>query len=169
MKYPILAALALAGWSVATVAQAQAPADAVVVSNPWARASAGAATTGAAYLTVVANGQADSLTGASTPAAAKAEVHQTIAVNGVMQMRSVPAIPLEPGKPVTLAPGGYHVMLMGLQHPLKPDETFPLTLTFEHAKPVTVTVKVGAVGAAASGGHDMHGMTGMAPAGTTKP
>jgi hypothetical protein len=137
----------------------------IVVSNAWARASAGAATTGAAYFTVTDNAVADRLTGASTPAAGKAELHETRNENGVMQMRAVPALSLEPGKPITLAPGGYHVMLMGLKKPLKVGESFPLTLTFEKASPITVQVQVAAAGAAAG----MPAMHGSPPMGGSKP
>jgi hypothetical protein len=38
-------------------------------------------------------------------------------------------------------------MLMGLKAPLKQGDSFPLTLRFEHAPPITVTVNVEAVGA----------------------
>ncbi len=145
---PVLIATLAAASLWAGSAAAQAPQAGIAVTNPWARASAGATTTGAAYLTLVNSGPPDSLTGASTPVAGKAEVHETTNVNGVMQMRAVPALPLEPNKPLTFAPGGYHVMLMGLHHPLKQGETFPLTLSFAHAPPMTVEVKVGAAGAA---------------------
>ena len=37
-------------------------------------------------------------------------------------------------------------MLTRPKHPLKEGETFPLTLTFEHAAPITVQVKVAAAG-----------------------
>jgi hypothetical protein len=76
-----------------------------------------------------------------------------------MKMRSVAALPVAPGKPVVLSPGGYHVMLMGLKQPLVEGESFPLTLTFEHGPPVTVHVQVqraGAGPAGASGGSDHH-------------
>jgi periplasmic copper chaperone A len=117
------------------------------VDHPWARASAGAAKTGAAYLTITDQGQPDQLTGASTPVADTAEVHESMADMGTMKMRPVAGLPLAPGKPVKLAPGGYHVMLMGLKAPLKQGDTFPLTLRFEHAAPMTVTVTVEAIGA----------------------
>ena len=42
------------------------------------------------------------------------------------------AIDLPAGKAVPLAPGGYHVMLMGLKRQLKEGETVPLTLVVEH-------------------------------------
>src|SRR3954447_24735049 len=71
------------------------------VEHAWARPSAGAATTGAAYLTVTDTGQPDRITGAASPAAATVQVHETIDDHGVMKMRSVDGISLEPGKPVT--------------------------------------------------------------------
>ena len=120
----------------------------IVISNAWARASAGAATTGVAYFTIADNMGADRLIGVSTPAADMAELHETRSENGVMRMRPVASLSLEPGKPVTLAPGGYHLMLMGLKKPLQAGNSFPLTLTFEKAPPVTVQVSVGALGAA---------------------
>ena len=116
------------------------------IDHPWARASAGAAKNGAAYLTITGQGQRDRLTGVSTPAAATAELHESMSDMGTMKMRPLPGITLDPGKPVTLAPGGFHVMLMGLKAPLKAGDTFPLTLQFEHAPPLTVTIAVEPVG-----------------------
>jgi copper(I)-binding protein len=102
---------------------------------------------GAAYLTVTDHGRPDRLVGATTPAAGSPELHETIQDNGGMKMRPVAVIALDPGKPVTLAPGSDHVMLMGLKAPLKAGDSLPLTLTFEHAKPITVIVSIEAVGA----------------------
>ena len=122
----------------------------VTVAHPWARATAEHAETGAAYATLTA-GTADRLTGASTPVAAMVQVHEVIQDNGIMRMREVAGgLALEPGKPVTLAPGGYHLMLLGLKQQLKPGESFPLTLTFAREPPVTVNVMVNAAG------HMMH-------------
>jgi len=118
------------------------------VDQPWTRATAGGGTTGAAYLTLTAHDQGDRLTGASTPVADMAELHQSSEDHGVMRMRPVEGLALEPGKPVALSPGGMHLMLMGLKQPLKQGASFPLTLTFEHAPPVTVQVPVKAAGAA---------------------
>jgi periplasmic copper chaperone A len=118
-------------------------ASTITVTHPWARPSAGAATTGAAYLTLTDTGAADRLTAVSTPVAGTADVHETISDKGMMKMRPVEGgLALTPGKPVTLSPGGYHVMLMGLKAPLKAGDTFPLTLTFQHAPPQTITVIV---------------------------
>jgi periplasmic copper chaperone A len=131
--------------------------DGVMVHEAWARASAGAATTGAAYVTLMGGTQPDSLVGASTPVAAKAEPHATINDNGVMKMRPAGAVPIPAHQMVTFAPGGTHIMLMGLKQPLAAGQSFPLTLTFAHAAPVTVDVKVRGLGRgpnAAMSGHD---------------
>jgi copper(I)-binding protein len=135
--------LAMTLLATAAVAQDAAP----TVGTPWARATAGAGTTGAAYLTLTAHGTADRLTGASTPIAGMAELHRTQDDHGIMQMRPVDGLPLAPETAETLAPGGIHLMLMELKHPLKQGDSFPLTLTFEHAPPQTVQVQVKGPGA----------------------
>ncbi len=125
----------------------------ITVEQPWARASAGQAPNGAAFLTLTNSGSAaDYLVSASGDVAERVELHEHSMKDGVMQMRPVEKIEVVPGTPTMLKPGGYHVMLIGLKAPLKQDETFPLTLTFENAGAVTVTVTVGGVGAM-SGGH----------------
>jgi hypothetical protein len=131
----------------------------VQVTDVWARASAGAATTGAAYASLTAGEQGDRLTAASTPIAQTAEVHESTSEGGIMRMRPVPGLDIPAGKTVKLSPGGYHIMMFGLHQPLKAGQSFPLTLTFAHAAPVTVTVNVRPIGAA--GGMQMdHGQMG---------
>jgi copper(I)-binding protein len=148
--FPILASARAAAPAINHTAS---PSEAVLVADrgiavpeAWARASAGAATTGAAYVTLVGGAQTDQLVGASTPIAVTAEVHETISDGGIMRMRPVAAVPIPPGKTVTFAPGGYHIMLIDLQHPLTAGERFPLTLKFAHATPVTVQVTVRGLG-----------------------
>jgi periplasmic copper chaperone A len=125
-----------------------AAADGVTVQQAWARASAGAGTTGAAYVTLMGADQSDGLVGASTPIAATAEVHETTNDNGIMKMRPVGTVPLPPHQMVTLSPGGYHIMMTGLKRKLVAGGSFPLTLAFTHNAPITVDVKVQAVGSA---------------------
>jgi copper(I)-binding protein len=52
---------------------------------------------------------------------------------GVMKMYPVDGVDLPAGKTVKLAPGGYHVMLMGLNAPLQAGRSIPVKLTFELA------------------------------------
>jgi periplasmic copper chaperone A len=131
----------------------------ISVDKAWARPSVGASMASAAYFTVTDPAGTDRLVALSTPAATSAELHESFSDNGVMKMRPVAGLTLDQGKPVSLAPGGYHVMLTGLKQPLKAGDSFPLTLKFEHAAPVTITVPVQTSAAAGTGmsmpGHTM--------------
>jgi len=119
----------------------------ITVQDPFARASAGMAETGAAFMKLSnASAVNDQLVAASTPVSAKTELHDTIKEGDIMRMRQVPSIEVPAGGTVALQPGGLHIMLMGLKQPLREGETFPLTLTFAHAGAVTVEVPVKSVG-----------------------
>ncbi|HXP32040.1 MAG TPA: copper chaperone PCu(A)C [Stellaceae bacterium] len=130
--------------SFATPVWAQAQSGpSVEIDHPWARATLAGTKTGAAYMTFVNKGTADDrVVGASTPVAAKAEIHEMILQDGVMKMRPVAALDLKPGSTTVLEPGKYHVMLIGLKHPLKPGDTFPLTLKLEQGGERQVMVAV---------------------------
>ena len=134
----------------------------IQITNAWARATPGGAQTAAAYLTIEAP-TGDRLTGVSTPAAQKSDVHSMTNDNGVMKMRPVDGLDLPAGQAVTLKPGGYHIMLTGLAKPLEEGQSFPLTLDFAKAgaRQVTVTVeKVGSMGPGNQTGNTMN-MPGM--------
>jgi periplasmic copper chaperone A len=129
-------------------AAAVAQTGGVQVKDAWARATPGGAKNGAAYLTLVSP-TGDKLTSVTSPVANMTRLHQMTNEGGVMKMQEVPAIDLPAGQPVTLKPGGLHLMMTGLEHPLEPGQSVPLTLTFEKSgtREVTVTVaKVGAMG-----------------------
>ena len=105
---------------------------------------------GVVYLTITDTGAKDTLTGISTPVADKAELHQSFDDHGVMKMRPVSTLQIEPGRPVTLAPGSYHIMLMGLKQNLSKGDSFPITLTFAKAGPVQAIATVAKAGATTS-------------------
>lgn len=129
----------------------------IVVSEPFARASAGMATAGAAYLTLRNDGgAADRLTGAATPAAGHAELHTHIRDGDVMRMREVDFIEVPADQTVRLEPGGLHVMLLDLKAPLLEGTMFPLTLTFASAGAITVEVPVRSAAAMAPMHHHRH-------------
>ena len=121
------------------------------IKTPWARATPGHAENGAAYLTIVSP-TADRLTAVSSPVAKKVELHTMSMQGGVMKMRPLAAIDIPAGQPVTLSPGGMHMMLEGLTQPLREGQSFPLTLSFDHAGPQQVTVAIERAGAMGPGG-----------------
>lgn len=134
-----LAPLALA----AAAALAALPATAqVAVADAWVRGTvAGQSATGA-FMRITA-GTDMALVAAASPVAKVVEVHEMKMEGGVMKMSAIERLPLPANRTVELAPGGYHVMLMGLAHPLKEGETVPIALTFadKAGKKQTVEVK----------------------------
>ncbi len=96
----------------------------------------------------------------STPVAKTADVHRMEMTDGVMTMRALPdGVSIPAGGSAVLEPGGLHLMLGGLQAPLRAGESVPLTLSFEKAGTVDVVLKVEAKGAGKAGmpGHGDHG------------
>ncbi|MBV8921811.1 copper chaperone PCu(A)C [Bradyrhizobium sp.] len=138
----------------------------LVISQAWSRATPRGAKTGGGFLTIENKGSApDRLVAVSGDFADKIEVHEMAVKNGVMTMRAVEnGLTIEPGKTVTLAPGGYHLMMLDLKAPLKQGDKLPVTLQFEKAGTVVVTLDVqgvGAKGPAAEGGKMDMKMDGM--------
>ena len=119
-----------------------------VIENGWSRATAVGQSVGAGFLTVRNPGAtADKIVSASSDAAAKVELHQHANDNGVMKMRAVTDIEVPANGSVTLAPSGYHLMLMGLKAPLMEGQHVPLTIVFEKAGAVTTQLMVAGPGA----------------------
>lgn len=132
-----------------------ASASSVMVMKAFARASATpTAQSGAAYVSLMSHGEADRLLSAATPAAKSAEIHKSEVVDGVMKMTSVEALELPANGTLEMKPGGYHIMLTGLNKPLVKGEEIEIVLTFEKAGEVRVKVPVGEV-AAGSMDHSM--------------
>ena len=116
------------------------------VSNAWARATSAKAENGAAYLTILSP-TTDRLLSASSPAAKKTDLHTMEMAGMVMKMRPIAGLDIPAGQPVALKPGGEHIMLIGLQQPLREGQSFTLTLNFEKAGARTVSVAVEKAGA----------------------
>jgi periplasmic copper chaperone A len=135
--------------SLGVEAHAQAPAvGAIVIDQPWARATPGGAKTGAAYMTVKNNGASvDRLLGATTAVADKVQFHKETRDDGVSRMQEVPSLDVKPGAKITFKPGVMHMMMVGLKQPLKEGQTVPMTLQFERAGNIAVTVSIEKVGA----------------------
>lgn len=129
-----------AAWSAA------AHAGEISVTEVWARATAGGARSTAVYFTVTTD-QPDTLVGATSPVAAAASLHADVSHDGVMSMRALDAVAVQPRQPMTFRPQGFHLMLERLQGPLREGERFPLTLTFRKAGPITADVAVLKAGA----------------------
>lgn len=122
---------------------------ALEIGHPWARATPPTAPTGGGYLSVKNTGtEPDRLVSVSSPAAGVVQVHEMKMEGNVMRMREIDGpLEIKPGETVTLAPGGMHLMMMGLKAPLKQGEKVPLSLVFEKAGKIDVELVVVAMGA----------------------
>lgn len=123
----------------------------LLITQAWSRATPGGAKVAGGYLTIENKGSSpDRLIAGSTDVAGKFEIHEMAMNNGVMTMRPLDrGLPIEPGKTVKLAPGGFHLMLMDLKGALKQGDKVPVTLEFEKAGKVTLSLDVQGVGAQA--------------------
>ena len=121
----------------------------LVITQAWSRATPGGATIGAGYLTIENTGSApDRLIGGSADVAGEIQVHEMAMNDGVMTMRQLDkGLVIEPGKTVKLAPGGYHLMLLNLKRPLKQGDKLPVTLEFEKAGKISLSLDVQGIGA----------------------
>ena len=136
----------------------------LVITQAWSRATPGGAKIAGGFLTIENKGAApDRLISGSGDIAGKVEIHEMAMNNGVMTMRPLDkGLVIEPGKSVKLAPGGSHLMLMDLKQPFKQGDKVPVTLEFEKAGKVTLSLDVQGVGAKApSGGEIKHDHSGM--------
>lgn len=107
-------------------------AQSVEVKEAWVRGTVQGQNATGAFMELTSKSNAR-LINASSPAAKTVEVHNMEVESGVMKMYPVDGVDLPAGKTVKLAPGGYHVMLMGLNTPLQAGRSIPVKLTFELA------------------------------------
>lgn len=126
-------------------------AGAVVVLAGWARPTALDADDGddpahvisGAYLTLENRGEtAETLVGVTSPVVHVVEIHETQIDGDIMRMRPLDGLTLEADERHALAPGGDHLMLIGLDAHLLPNAVLPLTLTFDSGLEVTVAIVV---------------------------
>ncbi|MBT6110551.1 MAG: copper chaperone PCu(A)C [Rhodospirillales bacterium] len=118
----------------------------ITLVHPFARASAGPAKMGAAFIGLHNNGStADRLVSVSVSAdvAKKAEIHTHIMEGDVAKMRRVDGgVEVPANGMVMMQPGGLHIMLMRLKAPLEEGESFMLTVTFEKAGEMTIEIPI---------------------------
>ena len=150
-----LASLVLAGCAPDETRSQAGTAGAVEVAGALCRPTpVGRHTTGC-YLTLTAAAD-DRLVGVSSPVAGRAQIHESRMESNMMMMRELKEVlPLPAGQTVELKPGGNHIMLLGVEEPLKSGDRVALTLTFASAPPLEITAEVGQP-ALTDSGHPAH-------------
>ncbi len=112
--------------------------------TPVASPAVDSQSVGVVYLTIANDGdEPDRLIGATTGMAEVVEIHQTSDENGVGVMQPVDdGVEIPAHGEIVLEPNGVHLMLVGLTESQHPNSEYELTLTFERAGDVTITVRV---------------------------
>jgi copper(I)-binding protein len=125
----------------------------IEITEPWARATPKGASSAAAYLTITNSGTApDRVSCTSSDVSGQCQIHTMTMDNGVMKMRPVEGgLEIKPGETVTLKPGGYHLMLVDIKHPLEAGKVATATLQLEKAGTIKVDFPVVPIGAPAPG------------------
>lgn len=115
----------------------------IEVRHPWSRATPPGAMVAVGYMEIRNTGaQPDRLIAASTPVAKSVEMHVTQREGEVMKMRQVKDFEIPARERITLRPGGSHLMLVGLERPLKKGERITMRLRFERAGELEIELEV---------------------------
>lgn len=147
--------LALVGVTVPHWASADSG-GAVQVSDAWVRETIPGQSVGAAYMRIRSKERLD-LIGVKTKVSKSAGIHQMSMQGGVMKMRELSTVRVDPGIEVSLEPGATHIMLVDVRRPLTAGDKVGLTLIFRRADRRTLAVTVSArVRSTAGGVTDEH-------------
>ena len=134
-------AVALAMIVLSTLDLTASASDRLTFSDVQLRATAAGMSNSALYLKITNNSNSDDqLIAARAAMAQRVEIHSMEMDNGVMRMRAINGgLFIAAGESVTLAPGGLHIMLMGLTTDLAPDTKHEIILVFEKAGDIKLT------------------------------
>lgn len=114
----------------------------LTIDHPMAFETAATMKAGGGFVTITNTGDTDDALLGVKADFPKVDIHESYEENGVAKMGHVDRIEIPAGETVELAPGGYHVMFMGLSAPLVAGESFPATLVFEKAGEVEIMFSI---------------------------
>ena len=143
--------LALAAAFCATSAMAAAPGESEVASSEsarliaeslWARATLPGRQMTAIYGQLASKSLPNRVVGMRSNLSKTIELHETMMVDGKMRMSQIDWPSVEPGKPLLLEPGGMHLMLFGLEHPLIEGDELLLDIEVESGEIYSIPVQV---------------------------
>src|SRR5690554_1192477 len=124
--------LCLTVFFVLSFASCSQPQQDLTVSNAWVRETAPGQQVAAAYMDLTSRYGAI-LERVDSEVAGNIEIHTMSMEDDVMKMRMLEELNLPPGETIKLAPGGLHLMLLDLRHPLEADTEITLTLSFRNS------------------------------------
>lgn len=110
----------------------------ITVTNAWARVTPSGS--GAVFMTIENNSEKDdALLSASSENTEISMIHKTVRENNIAKMQHVTGgIKIPNNEKVNLKPGGYHIMLMGLNNKPALNDRIHLNLSFENHEDITI-------------------------------
>lgn len=131
-------------------------AGAVTIGHPYIHAAPAAARSAAGYMTLQNQGDAPAVLVAVEAELPRSMIHDSVESDGVVSMQHVEDLTVAPGETVTFAPGGLHVMFMGIEEPLAIGDRLPATLVFADGARAEVEFVVEERPEAEDAAHDAH-------------
>lgn len=136
IPFLVVAALFISGCSSSDSDADSSAAGELSVSDAWVKATDGVMT-GAFGIITNETGEEVAIVSATTSASDKTELHETVEQDGQAIMQVKPGgFTIPAGESFTLEPGGNHVMIMGLEEPIKAGDEVTVTLNLEGADPI---------------------------------
>lgn len=129
------------------------------ISGEFSRATLPRAPVGGGFMTIENTGsEPDRLLSVTSPVSDNVQIHEMSMDGDVMKMRALAdGLEIGAGETVTLAPGGFHIMFMGIKSSFVEGETVPVTLTFEKAGTAELELPIlGSAASAAAVDHSNH-------------
>ena len=125
-------------------AASEAASGDLLISDAWARAMLPGQATGGAYMTIRNDGEeVDTLLSVTSPVAGTVEIHTMTMEDDIMVMRPLEdGLEIPAGESVMLEPGGLHLMFMQVETPFTEGAEVPVSLEFEKAGTVGLTMPV---------------------------
>ncbi|MBF0275700.1 MAG: copper chaperone PCu(A)C [Nitrospinae bacterium] len=122
-----------------TVHAKEVAAKSIKVHKPVVYATLPGTTTAPVYMELKNVGSENvTVTRVNSTVSVKAEIHGHIHSGGMMKMNYQPKLEIRKGSSVVMEPGGYHIMLIGLNKKLVAGEQVELSFTFSDGSSLTV-------------------------------
>ncbi len=120
----------------------------ITVQDAWARATPTGVKVGGGYMTILNGGnQPDVLLSVESAVAQKTEIHKSENIGGVASMRWMEdGVKIPASGEIKFAPGGLHLMFVGLKQSITQGDLIPVTLKFEQAGNIEVLLLAGRIG-----------------------
>lgn len=115
----------------------------VTVKEAWIPEAPPSAQAMGAFMTIEnSDAQAVKVVKASAPNFDRVELHESIEENGMHKMIAQPFLNIPAKGSLELKPGGYHIMLIGVQQPSKAGDVIPIELTLDNGQKIMVNTSV---------------------------